>query len=91
MGKLKYAKRNLLPDYSPSSEETEAYLYCINNDIRICTIPVKDEIGVWYIGINIGPYVKGEKINLSPKTYDKSDVYKSYYEFCKYYYEKRKK
>tara|TARA_B000000557_G_C20812563_1_gene461025 strand:- start:2927 stop:3202 length:276 start_codon:yes stop_codon:yes gene_type:complete len=91
MGKLKYGKSNKLPHYSPSNEENDAYLYCVRNNIRICTIPVKNEIGLWYIGVNIGPYVKGEKINLSPQTYDKYNVYQNYYKFCKYYYDKRKK
>ena len=87
----KKRKKNLLPSYIASSEESKWYRYCITNNIRICTIPVEDETGKWKIGVNIGPYKKGEIPYMSPHVYDKNTLYYTYYQMCKYYYDKRKK
>tara|TARA_S200002703_G_scaffold63362_1_gene54959 strand:- start:184 stop:459 length:276 start_codon:yes stop_codon:yes gene_type:complete len=84
-------KSNKLPEYSYSKDEFKWYKYCVDNNIRISFKPVKDLIGVWYITINLGPYIKGEKTHLSPETYTIENVHKEYYKMCKYYYDKRKK
>ena len=39
--------------------------------------------------INIGPYKKGETAHISPATYDKYSLWQTYYQVCKYYYNKR--
>ena len=82
---------NPVPPYSPSDEEQEWYRYCVRNDIRISLKPVKEEIGVWHITVVIGPYKRGEKINVSPSVYTRDNVHQMYYQTCKYYYDKRKK
>jgi len=84
-------KTNPMPDYVPNSEERQWYSYCIDNNIRIFPIPVSGEIGVWKIGINIGEYQKGETPHLSPSIYTKDNFSYSYYQMCKYYYDKREK
>jgi hypothetical protein len=78
-----------LPDYLPSKEENDAYIYCVRNNIRISPIGINGELGKWKIGINVGPYVRGEKISIAPHIYDKDTIWPSYYEMCKYYYDKR--
>lgn len=78
-----------LPDYLPSKEENDAYIYCVRNNIRISPLGINGELGKWKIGINVGPYVKGEKINFAPSIYDEDTIWPSYYEMCKYYYDKR--
>ena len=82
-------QENWMPQYIPTQEENEAYLYCVRNNIRISPIGIQGVIGKWKIGINVGPYKKGEKINLAPHIYDKDTIWPSYYEMCKYYYDKR--
>ena len=82
-------KQNWMPQYIPTQEENEAYIYCVRNNIRISPIGIQGVIGKWKIGINVGPYKKGEKINLAPHIYDKDTIWPSYYEMCKYYYDKR--
>ena len=77
-----------LPDYMPSKEENNAYMYCVRNNIRISPLGINGEINKWKIGINVGPYVKGEKINIAPHIYDEDTIWPSYYEMCKYYYDK---
>ena len=84
-------KENWMPQYMPNKEEKEARLYCIRNNIRISPLGIKNEIGKWKIGINIGPYVKGEKPNISPHIYDKDTIWLEYFKFCKYYYDKYRK
>lgn len=78
-----------LPDYLPSKEENEAYIYCVRNNIRISPLGINGQPGKWKIGVNVGPYAKGEKINIAPHIYDKDTIATSYYEMCKYYYDKR--
>ena len=82
-------KENWMPQYLPTQEENKAYIYCVRNNIRISPIGMQGEIGKWRIGINVGPYVKGEKTNIAPHIYDKHTICPSYYEMCKYYYDKR--
>jgi|TARA_X000001382_G_scaffold36941_1_gene24461 hypothetical protein len=84
-------KTNPLPSYSPSGNERNWYVYCVDNDIRIFPIPVSGEIGLWKIGINIGEYKRSETPHLSPGIYTKDNFCTSYYQMCKYYYDKREK
>ena len=82
-------KENWMPEYNPTQDEISANYYCISNNIRISPLGIQGVIGKWKIGINIGPYKKGEKINIAPHIYDKNTIWPSYYEMCKYYYDKR--
>lgn len=87
--KNKYA--NSLPQYSAGSEENKWYRYCVNNNIRISQKPVDGEKGKWYITVSLGPYKKGETPHVSPSIYTQDNIMESYYQMCKYYYDKRKK
>ena len=90
MGKLKYGKSNKLPHYSPSNEENDAYLYCVRNNIRISYKPQTTGASpkCWHITIIIGPYKKGEKLNVSPDCYKAGECQEQMYKTCEYYYEK---
>ena len=76
-----------LPDYQVSPEEQKAYEYCVNNDIIISPIGISDDAGKWYIGIATPDNYK--KVYKSKHIYDKDTVWISFYEMCKYYYDKR--
>ena len=84
-------KPNLLPSYIASPEEAEWYRYCLENNIRLATVPVEGEIGKWKFSVNMGVYQKGETSYMSPHVYDTDTLYPTYYQMCKYYYDKRKK
>ena len=86
---FKKKKNSTLPNYLPSREDQEAYSYCVRNNIRISPLGIQNESGKWKIGINFGPYIKGEKTNIAPHLYDVDTIWPSYYEMCKYYYNKR--
>jgi len=81
MGK---AKSTMMGTYMPTSEETKAYQWCINNGIFIS--PSATGKASWYIEISIGG-----KTNKSPETYGKTDIWIKLYEFYKYYYDKYEK
>ena len=83
-------KNNALPSYLPNQEEQKWYRYCVHNNIRISPWGIFNDPDNWYININIGPYKRGEKQNLSPEPYDRKQIWNKYYEYCKYYYDKRK-
>tara|TARA_R110002153_G_scaffold158108_4_gene310164 strand:+ start:2802 stop:3068 length:267 start_codon:yes stop_codon:yes gene_type:complete len=82
-------KETWMPPYTPTQEQTKAANYCIRNSIRISPLGINGENGKWKLGINIGLYKKGEKTNIAPHVYDKHTIWPSYYEMCKYYYDKR--
>jgi hypothetical protein len=42
----------------------------------------------WKVGINLGPYKKGEKPSLSPKAYGPGEIQKQIYKASVYYYNK---
>tara|TARA_R110000737_G_scaffold260067_1_gene268467 strand:+ start:181 stop:462 length:282 start_codon:yes stop_codon:yes gene_type:complete len=86
---FKKKKNSKLPNYLPSGEDQEAYSYCVRNNIRISPLGIQNESGKWKIGINVGPYIKGEKTNIAPHLYDVDTIWPSYYEMCRYYYNKR--
>jgi hypothetical protein len=81
-------KKKTLPDYFFTEQERKWRDYCIRNDIRISPVGVKDEDQKWRIGINIGPYKKYEKVNISPNIYDVHTIWPEYLKVCKYYYDK---
>lgn len=73
--------------YSSTRIENKAWDYCVRNNIRI--FPVCVENGkFWKVGINLGPYKKGEKPNLSPDVYGPGEIQKQIYKASVYYYNK---
>ena len=81
---------NKTPDYIPSVDETKWYSYCVKNNIRISYKPetTGSSPKCWYITIIIGPYKKGEKVNVSPDCYKAGECHEQMYKTCEYYYEK---
>lgn len=77
-----------LPNYSASEEERKWYNFCVKNNIRISPYGILNDNENWYIAINLGPYKKFEKPNLSPSKYSKDNIWIEFYKMCKYYYEK---
>ena len=67
--------------YMPTTVETEAYRWCINNGIYIS--PFANGEGAWYVDITING-----KTNRSPEVYGKITIWIKLYEFYKYYYNK---
>ncbi len=67
--------------YMPTTQETEAYRWCINNGIYIS--PYSNGEGAWYIEIKLN-----NKISRSPESYGKVTIWIKLYEFYKDYYNK---
>jgi hypothetical protein len=84
-------KQNWMPYYHANEEEVKARDFCVRNNIRISPLGIYNDPDHWRIGINIGPYKRGEKPNISPNIYDKNTIWPEYYKFCKYYYDKYRK
>ena len=79
----KKKETNPMGIYNPTEEEVIARDWCINNNIKISPggINGKQE---WTVDIDLG---KGYR--KSPKSYKKVEVWEVYYNYCKYYYEKK--
>lgn len=72
----------VMGDYVPKDVDTEAFKWCINNNIKV--VPKgTTTAGVWHILI-----ILNGKINTSPSTYTKKDIWIKCYEYYRYYYEK---
>jgi hypothetical protein len=70
--------------YSCKASEHEAMLWCMRNGIYIsCAAKSTTE---WFITISING-----KINTSPKTYEKNEIWKQMYAYFLYYYNKHHK
>ena len=50
--------------YSSTRLDNKAWNYCVTHNIRIFPFCVENGKS-WQVGINLGPYKKGEKRNLS--------------------------
>jgi hypothetical protein len=74
-------KKNKMGYYMPTTEETEAYRWCINNGIYIS--PFANGEGGWYIEIKLN-----NKVSRSPDAYGAVTIWIKLYEFYKYYYNK---
>jgi len=77
----------MMGTYSPTVLENNAWTYCVKNNIRIFPVCVQNH-KLWKVGINLGPYKKGEKPNLSPNAFKAGEIQKEIYKACVYYYNK---
>tara|TARA_B100000767_G_scaffold51875_1_gene47342 strand:- start:3500 stop:3748 length:249 start_codon:yes stop_codon:yes gene_type:complete len=69
----------------PFDEELwEAQRWCIRNDIAIA--PKSKNDTAWYITIK-----NKDKVNTSPDTYGKTEIWTKIFEYAKYYYDKHRK
>lgn len=73
--------------YMATKKENIAWDYCVKNNIRIFPVCVENR-KLWKVGINLGPYKKGEKPNLSPNNYGPGEIQKEIYKASTYYYNK---
>ena len=83
----KKAKKGM-GDYSPTDEEQEAYLWGVNNNIRIAPKaaskgPLPNE---WYLDI-----YSNRRWVTSPEKYGRGDIWEQLYKYYIHYYERRKK
>ena len=83
-------KKSIMGSYFPTAEERAANDFCIKNNIRISYQPISTGVAPkeWYITVIIGPYKKGEKVNVSPESYKAVECKQMMYKTCMYYYEK---
>ena len=85
----KKRKTNSLPtDYVPNAEEQRAYVWCVEEGIQVGPLPVKGHEQLWVIGIS--SHWTPHEIKTSPEEFDKKEVWNKVYEYCLYYYNKRK-
>lgn len=71
-------------NYLYSKKEFDAYKWCVENGIYIT--PTARSTIQWYILIDIN-----KKINISPESYGKVEIWKQVFKYYVYYYEKYKK
>ena len=78
--------------YSPDEEDYKALRFCIRNNIRISMVPMEQgmEPKSFKISVALGPYKRGEKVNLSPNIYSKEIIVQEMYKAMKYYYDKHR-
>lgn len=67
--------------YACSDKENEAYMWCVKNSILIS--PKAKSTTEWYLEITING-----KMNRSPITYKKVEIWKQLFTFYLYYYNK---
>ena len=79
--------------YMPNSKDYEAARYCIQNNIRICMVPLEKGMNPkkFKISVALGAYKRGEKVNLSPNIYPKETIVQEMYKAMKYYYDKHRR
>ncbi len=68
-------------NYTSTTKEQDAYMWCIRNNIYIAPKPASTTD--WYLDINING-----RISTSPSSYKKNDIWKQLYKFYVYYYDK---
>ena len=68
-------------NYMPTTQDVEAYRWCVNNGIFIS--PFATGEGTWYVEIKMN-----NKTNRSPLAYGAVSIWIQVYEFYKYYYKK---
>jgi hypothetical protein len=85
MGSGSKAKKKDVIDmgnYVATEKEQTAFKWCIKNNIKIA--PFAKSSKEWYLDIIING-----KVNRSPLTYEKVEVWKQLYKFYLYYYNKK--
>jgi hypothetical protein len=59
--------------------------FASNEEMEACLFCRRNNIRISPMGI------QGEKPNISPKIYDRKNIWPEYYKMCKYYYDKYRK
>ena len=71
-----------------TEEESNAAIWCFENDICITPRQAQWKVPMWYIDIEKGMYPNRKLIGTSPKSYGKNTIWEKVAEYQKYYYEK---
>lgn len=79
-------KNNSMPDYAATEEQQRAYRYCVRRDIKISPGGVAGVPNQWSIDICLD----GRKWTKSPKTFGRDEIWEVFYNYCMYYYAKKK-
>lgn len=78
-----------MPNYIPSPEEQKWHKHCLDKGIIISPIGIQGEQNKWKIGIAMASDYRN--IHYAPYEYDRDTIWVSYYEMCKYYYDKHRR
>ncbi len=76
--------------YTSNKLKNKAWEYLVKHKIRIYPVCVEFK-KKWKVGINLGPYKKGEKAHVSPDCYKPGECQAQMYKTCIYYYDKYRK
>ncbi len=81
---LKNKKGPRMGDYMPTDEEVKAYVWCVNNHIKISpkAIPQKNE---WKVDIQ----QHSNKVHTSKEAWGPKEIWQQIYTYYEYYYNKR--
>jgi hypothetical protein len=72
-------------EYRPSKEQSDAYIWCVRNNIKIYPVGIPGG-GAWFIEIE-----NNNKKNRTPNMFIKTQIWEKLFEYCKYYYDKYEK
>ena len=79
-------KQKTMPEYTPTAEEHEAYMWGVEEGIIISPMGIKGTQDEWKVGIaNSFNY---KDVKLSPETYGPDEIWQKVFEFYLYYYNK---
>ena len=76
----KIKKKSWMPNYNPTKEQNEAYLYCLRRNIKISPGGILGVPNRWTVDI----FAKG-KWNKSPESYGPKEIWEVFYNYCLYY------
>lgn len=70
--------------YNPTDEQQEAYIYCMNNNIKISPKGINGQ-NKWYVEV----FANG-KWHHSPEKHGPVEVWEVFFNYCKHYYDKQR-
>ena len=83
---IKNRKKAPMGDYVPTDEEVEAYVWCINNGIKIAPL-CKENGSSWYVEV----ILPNKTPKRSPEAYKRKEIWEKIFEFYTFYYDKKAK
>lgn len=75
-------RKSPMGDYIPTNKEVKAYIWCINNQIKIS--PFAKSNNTWYVDISIN----STSFKRSRKTWRKTEIWEQIFAGYVYYYNK---
>ena len=80
-------KKTWLPEYSPTEEQQEAYMWGVEEGIIISPMAVKGKPGTYHIGI--ASHWKPKDVKYDPVTYEGKEVQEKVFDYYVHYYNRR--